>query len=287
MLASKKLPIPFLDEQGTYHEEGVPKVSHVCLPDDCVGEKGPGLEIHYGLLSTLQLLAMCVKVPTPALNELLHPVTFQQRLKEIVDFYSNPEALFSVSATDAYNYLRLAAVGGSKGEMRAWIQGMQSGSFVAADDSVIGKATRIVPAAAMKNITKREGTEFWQKPFFMHALAREFSAIRDATCRVNECWLESTDYKGQCTLVFQIIKMMQIYAVNVLRDTMIKEGYTTPDTCVVSARGLDTQEDLPVLANPTNHMVVLHPCFAFVAPGWIEKIANKSHKGLLRHFAPV
>ncbi len=292
-LHNSKMPIPFLDNMGVYHAENVPRIEHEVTERDCPGEVGPTLELRYGVLSVMQLLAMHYRVATPALNSLLQPAVFQQRLADIVTYYSDPEKPGkTLTAMDAYNFLRLHAIGGYKGDMRAWIKGLQHGEFQAPDGSVFGFSSSPV-MTTLRHLEKND-RDFWQRPDFMYKINGEFKSIREALVNTNSHLLEGSDYNASCVLLLQIVQMVQIYVVNQLRFKLSLAGYlANSDLCTVTCRGLNipggVPEDFLFGFGECGYGRVVHSCFEFVQQGWIERVLNTttSKKSLLSHFKQI
>ena len=284
--------LPFLDTQGIYHPEKAPDREEGTCYEDIFSGTGaakdmPTLEMLYGVLPVVQYLGMLYRIPTPALNGLLQPVAFQQRLNEIVQFFAVYDNGNTVTAEDAFQYLRLHAIGGQSGDMRAWLKGLSTGRFFSADGTLVG-TTRIVAETSLKNIVKND-KDYWPKPSFMFALIREFMAVRDALCEANKEHLCGFDYCARATLYYDMLRLCQVYLSRCLRvELMIKAGVRSADV-VVSAQGLwfcatgQYPDNLPSLIK------IEHECFAFVKPGWIQAIpvASNSHKGILRFFRPA
>ena len=213
-------PIPFITNAGLLIPDAV-----LFGPADASGEDVVGdniVEPHlwsvmrYGLLAALSEIAHLAGIPVPELNKMLNPTIFKRRIDEIVGFYSNYGFGPTVDAYDAFNYLRLHAIGGAKGAMNSWIDGLrESGEFHAVDGELIGRTKHTKLAdGALKNINKN-AAGFWKRPFFMIAFNKEMAKLAAEIAKVNEHYLDTSvseypDSVAQAFL-FKLTKATQVW----------------------------------------------------------------------------
>ena len=288
--------LPFMSDRGVFN----PELFAQLMPEgelrdrisnnDCMGEvvANNSFEIRYGFLAVFQLLARYLKVDTPCLNVLLTPFMFQQKLSEIVHFYGINDGAPTLSAMDAFNYLRLCAVGGDKGDMRAFLSGLKSGRYVSANGTTLGYS-RPVAENCLKNVEKSE-KEFWKRPQFMYPLNREFGAVRQALCSANIGLMEGelSDYRAEGELVMTLIQSVQCYFAYRLYGCIdIRCGPQYVKDAVLSARGVSLIRVLP--EDFPKEITINHECICYVRPGWIERVSlpNTAIKGVHKFFKPA
>jgi len=288
--------LPFMSDRGVFN----PDLFAALMPagdlrdmisnNDCMGEvvAANSLEIRYGFLAVFQLLAVYLKVETPCLNALLTPFMFQQKLSEIVHFYGVNDGAPTLTAMDAYNYLRLCAVGGDKGDMRAFLSGLKNGPYISANGTILGYS-RLVAENCLKNFEKSD-KDFWKRPQFMYPLNREFGAVRQALCLSNLALMEGelSDYRAECELVTTLIQSVQCYFAYRLYGCIdIRCGPQYVKDAVISARGISLKRVLP--DDFPKEVTINHECICYVRPGWIERVSlpNTAIKGVHKFFKPV
>ena len=274
--------IPFFDENGVFLVERVPTTDAIVSSNDVHGGKpNPNsYEMKYGFLCVFQLLGIILKIPTPHLNSLLTPFGFQKSIDEIIAFYAVADHGPTIGSDEAFNYLRLHAIGGQKGDIPAWKSGLFSGQFLSADGTVIGEMVPICEDA-VKNLSKSD-KGFWKRPYFMFPLNREFEQIRRELAQRNEALLETCDYAGQATLVLNLIQTIQIFCALELTKYMVTGcGLYVLD---ISAKGIIYSGNQGILVRDKNDVKILHDCISFVHPGWLQKVKVPSTRGVCKFF---
>lgn len=284
-------PFPFLSNTGVFNGSLVPTVPFEISTDDIIQSPSPSvIELKYGLLSVISLIAPLYGVSMPCLKRLLCPSAFQSKLEEIVHFYGDE----AVSVVDAYNYLRLHAVGGLNGDMKAWTTGLQKGTFFSCDGTVLGKCF-IISGLETKLKNAEKGERYWKRPWFMTELNREFKAFQTAVAKANPDYLnlDLNEFAQEGALTLQLVKACQLYIV--IQSYQLLSGFLCPSNYKyhITARGIEDQSRTMLPSEWAPKLAIvdcqLREMFSdnslsLVLPGWLQRVEPISGKGLLQYF---
>ena len=251
------------------------------------------LEIKYGVLFVIKMLAPLLNVEMPLLNNLLSPITFDERLREISKFYSNVESPsgITISSLDAFNYLKMHALGGNMGDMKSWVTGLtKTGVFTSAGKCTIGMC-KIRPVDAIQNANKKENG-FWSRPWFMVALNREFKNFRLEICRRNASWKDDTlpELAQEGALTEQLLKACLLHMSIVLKTVYCEVTQHLEPLAMIGLCGLVSScpfSDMEHVSKTEGQMkaIFMSETLELCTNNWLQPtIAVQSSRGLFKFF---
>ena len=283
-------PFPFLSNEAVFDPNLVSPCSEEILMHEVLDNNTNFLEIKYGVLFVIKMLAPLLNVDMPSLNNLLSPITFEERLREISQFYSNvnsPSGI-TISSLDAFNYLKIHALGGDMGDIKSWVTGLtKTGVFTSAGKCVIGMC-KIRPIEAILNGGKKENG-FWSRPWFMVALNKEFRNFRLEICRRNASWIDDTlhELAQEAALTEQLLKACLLHMSIVLKTEYCQvQNPLGPQVWICGIVSSCPFSDTEHVSNTEKQMkaIFMNQTLELCTNNWLQPVAVQSSRGLFKFF---